>query len=111
MGMGDLLNQDEIWISRKNGELVTQRLEEMPTRHLRNLRNWMKASEGSLHNAAIRGLRSAEATLQGEQALYDIGRDIADLEGQYPHAWLRKQPFYQAITQLIDKRDREERRG
>lgn len=105
--MGELLAQDKIWVSRGEDGLTEQRLQDMTTSHLQNLRAWLIRNAGRLHSSATSFLYGISSLLQGDQALRDLDCDIAAMENMQPRDWLEEQLLFEAITRLIEQRERQ----
>lgn len=104
LGLGDLLEQQEVWCPRQDGELATVRLEDMTTRHLLALRNWLTDRAPRLQRAEESALWSMTAFISGEQALIDLDLALSQAAEEDPGAWLRRKPLFTAIERLLDER-------
>jgi hypothetical protein len=102
MSIGELLDQDEIWISRRNAELKTERLDEMDLEHLKNLRSWLLRQADSIQWGMLNQLETIAARANGEQAQYDIDREVASLQGIDPEIWMRGTVLFEALTDRIE---------
>lgn len=96
--IGELLDQDEIWVMRQDGKLRAIRVEDMDAAHLANLRTWLLSRAEEIILGAIQWHIGMAAHIQGEQALFELDKDIARLEAANPREWLEEQPLLQAIT-------------
>lgn len=104
MDMGDLLAQDEIWISRSGGGLTSQRLADMKSSHLANLRAWLLKKAAVLQESELRALYYFASHVQGEEALNELDREIARAEEESPLAWMESKPLFEAITRQLASR-------
>jgi hypothetical protein len=106
MGIGDLLDQAEIWQYRDSsaGELVTIKIADMDLNHILNLRRWLTENARRLHASEVLALYSMSAMISGEAASDDLASSIADAETVHPIGWLRDKPLYQALGQEIHRR-------
>lgn len=107
LGILELLDQDEIWYARQDGQLVVLRLDEMTQRHLANLRGWLLDNAGRAHSSEACALYGFASFIGGEQASYDLDAAIGALEEQDPREWMREKPLFQAITRRITGRPQE----
>lgn len=101
LGMGDLLDQDEIWYGRQGDYLVVMQLDQMNPAHLANLRAWLLRSAPLLHSCEVRAMYHLASHVQGEMALLDLDSAIARVEEMPPEAWLEAKPLFEKITGLL----------
>jgi hypothetical protein len=104
MSLLDLLEQDEIWLTRKDGELVTLRLDDMSYGHLANVHDWLVCYSPRLHSAEVSALYGMAAHLGGEQALLDLDRAVSLAEAESSLSWITEKPLLQGIIRRLDGR-------
>jgi hypothetical protein len=101
MSIAELLDQREYWYAREQGDLVCYRLDDMTPVHLANLRAWLMRNAEKMHSATLASLWSVSAFFQGEQAIFEIDRDIERLQEADPRAWIKEQPLVEEITRRL----------
>jgi hypothetical protein len=104
MGIGDLLDQDQIWISRNDEGLQTTKIADMKLQHIVNLRSWLRSNARSLHNSEVLALYSMAGMVTGEMASDDLDRSIDQAEQESPLEWLADKPLFRALGQEIHRR-------
>jgi hypothetical protein len=104
LGIGDLLDQDQIWISRDGDGLVENKITGMNLNHLLSLRRWLLENARKLHNSEVLALYSVGAMVSGEAASDDLDSAIGRAEAEDPVTWLRDKPLFRALGQEIHRR-------
>lgn len=105
MGIGDLLDQDKIWISRDgDGGLVENKITDMNLNHLLSLRRWLREHVRHLHSSEVLALYSMSAAVSGEMASLDLDHAIEEAEQENPLEWLADKPLFQALGREIHRR-------
>ena len=104
MGIGDLLDQDQIWISRDGDGLRETKIADMHLNHLLNLRSWLRSQARSLHSSEVLALYSSAAMVNGEQASIDLDIRAGQAEAESPLEWLADKPLFRALGQEIHRK-------
>lgn len=105
MGIGDLLDQTEIWISHDgDGGLKTEKIADMDLNHILNLRAWLRSQARHLHSSEVLALYSMAGMISGEAASDDLDASINQAEGESPLMWLAHKPLFRALGQEIHRR-------
>lgn len=102
----ELLGQREVWWPRdsKSGELVEVKLADMHYRHLMALRSMLLSRAEGMHRAHITRLHNALLFTSGDQAEFELGRELDRLEEMTARQWMREQPLVEAIEEILRNR-------
>jgi hypothetical protein len=103
-GIGDLLDQEEFWISREDDGLREVKITDMKLNHIINLRRWLRSQARRLHNSEVMALYSMSSMVTGEMASEDLERSIDAAEQESPLEWLADKPLFRALGQEIHRR-------
>ena len=105
MGIGDLLDQDQIWISRDgDGGLVENKITDMNLNHLLSLRRWLREHARRLHSSEVLALYGMSGMVGGEMASMDLDQAIDHAEQESPLNWLADKPLFRALGQEIHRK-------
>lgn len=105
MDIGDLLDQDQIWISRDgDGGLVENKITDMNLNHLLRLRRWLREHARHLHSSEVLALYGMSGMVSGEAASMDLDQAIDHAEQESPLNWLADKPLFRALGQEIHRR-------
>jgi hypothetical protein len=105
MGIGDLLGQDEIWMSRDgDGGLKTEKIADMNLNHILSLRRWLRSQARHLHSSEVLALYSMAGMITGEMASEDLDSSINQAENESPLEWLADKPLFRALGREIHRR-------
>jgi hypothetical protein len=100
--IGELLDQDKIWVSRNGTRLTETDLNEMDLDHIRSLRAWLLRMADAIvygiqtelqHQLSIHGA--------GDQACLDLEREL-DLMAGDPEDWIRGTVLFTALTARLE---------
>jgi hypothetical protein len=104
MGIGDLLMQGEIWISRNDEGLQTTKIADMKLNHILNLRRWLRFNARKLHSSEVLALYSMGSLVSGDAASDALDYSISQAEAESPLEWLADKPLFRALGQEIHRR-------